>query len=137
MKKPFLALCFLVIASAGVFAQSGVNLVFDQSGFGNKFSVLVTSDSDYDYYAADITKLPARFEKIYFLNLVYNEQKIFSIDADITKDQLWFKAYKTYKENEITCLFDDLKSKTIEADKSFTDDQKADWLAKYDKFQKK
>ena len=116
--------------------QKPVTLVFDQDEFNGRFSVMVQSDGNYDYYAVDLTSLNDRFERVYFMNLTYPESKLINIDGDIDKDQVWFKAYYTNKEPEITCLFKDLKEKTGETALKMTSAEKSAWLASHDKFKK-
>lgn len=114
--------------------QSNLALVFDQQEFGDRFSVLFTSQGDYDYYVVDLTKIGGRFERIYFLNLTYSESKIVNVDSEIEKDQTWFKAYYNYKEEEITCLFNDLKEKTDSTRTMMSAEEKSAWMVKFDKF---
>lgn len=116
--------------------QSQLVLEFDQQEFGDRFSVLFTSQGDYDYYVVDLTKLGGRFERIYFLNLTYSESKIVNLDSDIEKGQTWFKAYYNYTNEEITCLFEELKEKTTEASQNMTVEEKSTWMIKFDKFKK-
>ena len=113
-----------------------IELIFNQVDFGDKFSVLVSSDDQFDYYVIDLTKLDGRFERIYFMNLAYDEQKIVNLDGDVSKDQTWFKSYYTNKEEEIICLFKDLKEKTDQASKSMTSDEISAWMLENDKFKK-
>lgn len=111
-------------------------LVFDQKEFGDRFSVLIYSDVNYDYYVIDLTKLGGRFERVYFMNLTYTDSKVVNIDADIEKDQTWFKSYYKNTEVEITCLFKDLIEKTDEARMGMTAEEKSAWMVKNDKFKK-
>ena len=117
--------------------QKQVALVFDQDEFEGRFSVMFHSDENYDYYVIDLTSFNDRFERVYFMNLAFAESKLVSIDGDINKDQTLFKAYYTYKEAEITCLFNELKDKTANAGKEMTSAEKSTWLATNDKFTKK
>lgn len=113
-----------------------VELIFKQVDFGENFSVLVTSDDQYDYYAIDLTKLDDRFARVYFMNLSYKESRIINLDGDLSKDQTWFKAYYSFKEEEINCLFKDLKEKTALAGKTMTSEEKSQWMLDNDKFKK-
>jgi hypothetical protein len=113
-----------------------VELIFKQVDFGENFSVLVTSDDQYDYYAIDLTKLEDRFERIYFMNLSYNESRIINLDGDINKELTWYKSYYSNKEEEINCLFKDLKEKTIQAGRTMTSEEKSQWMLENDKFKK-
>lgn len=144
--KTFLVLCMTAMM-AFAYGQTGttlptgddtkdIALVFDQKDFGNRFSVLSHSDDSYDYYAIDLTKLGGQFERVYFMNLTYQDPRIINLDSDLNKDQTWFKSYFKYKEDEITCLFKDLKDKTINAGSTMTTEEKAAWMAKNNKFNK-
>jgi hypothetical protein len=113
-----------------------LSLIFDQKEFGDRFSVLFYSDDNYDYYVIDLTKLGGRFERVYFMNLTYADSKVVNIDADIEKDQTWFKSYYKNTEDEITCLINDLKEKTDEARIGMTAEEKSAWMVKNDKFKK-
>jgi len=113
-----------------------IPLVFNQKEFGDRFSVLYYSEGDYDYYVIDLTKLGDRFERIYFINLTYEDSVLINLEADIEKDQMWFKAYHQYKETEITCLFNDLKERADKAAQDMSVVEKSAWMAKNDKFSK-
>lgn len=112
------------------------SLVFNQKEFGDRFSVLFNSEGDYDYYVIDLTKLKDRFERIYFMNLTYEDRRIINLDPDVDKDQICFKAFHQYNETEITCLFNDLKEKAAKAGADMSTGEKSAWLAKNDKFKK-
>jgi hypothetical protein len=116
--------------------QAPVALVFNQQEFGERFSVLAYTDENYDYYAIDLTKLGGKFERVYFMNLTYEDSRLVNIDADLSRDQTWFKTYYTNKEDVITCLLKDLKEKTEKASLSMTTDEKNAWMNKYNKFEK-
>jgi hypothetical protein len=113
-----------------------IPLVYNQKDFGDRFSVLVYSVDNYDYYVVDLTKLGGKFERVYFMNLTYSNPRLVNLDADIEKDQTWFKSYFKYSEDEITCLFRDLKAKTDEARLGMTSGEKSAWMNKNDKFKK-
>ncbi len=109
-------------------------LVFNQNEFGDSLSVLVFSDDSYDYYALDLTKLGGEFERVYFMNLSYEDPRVVNLDADLKKDQTWFKAYYKYPQSDIICLFKELKEKTDKRSLDMNDEEKSAWMAKNDKF---
>ena len=111
-------------------------LAFNQMEFGDRFCVLYSTDDVYDYYVIDLTKLESQFERIYFFNLTYEEQRIINLDGDIDKDQTWYKTYYLNKEEEITCLFNDLKEKAHKASSDMTEVERSAWLMKNNKFKK-
>jgi hypothetical protein len=136
-----LSVMFMTANSQSEYKTIGINppansLVFNQKEFGDRFSVLFNSEGDYDYYVIDLTKLNDRFERVYFMNLTYLDQKLINLDSDVEKAQIWFKVYHEYNETEITCLFNDLKEKAARASLEMTAGDKSAWLTKNDKFKK-
>lgn len=109
-------------------------LEFSQDDFGDRFCVMAQGDSDASYYVIDQTKLPGEFGRIYFLNLIYQDNKVVNIDPDIHDDQMWYKASSSYTDEEIVCLMDELREKTIQKESSLNQDEKASWLKKNSKF---
>jgi hypothetical protein len=144
--KPFL----VILLSVGICYSYGQNTAeiadtpvvsqiqpaFSQQEFGDRFCVLALSEENYDYYAIDLTKLGGSFERVYFMNLSYEEPKIINLDGDLEKDQTWFKVYYTQSENDITCLFNELLVKTEKSSREMTAEQKSAWMTKYNKFNK-
>jgi hypothetical protein len=116
--------------------QPANSLFYNQKEFGDRFSVLFNSEGDYDYYVIDLTKLKGRFERVYFMNLTYQDRRIVNLDPDVDKDQIWFKAFHQYSETEINCLFNDLKEKAAQDGYIMSSGEKSAWLAKNDKFKK-
>ena len=146
MKPFFLILLSIWISSsfgqnegeiAGNKETRQVHLVFNQQEFGENFAILSISDDNYDYYVVDLTKLGGKFEKVYFMNLTYEDSRIINLDGDLEKDQTWFKSYYTNSEKEITCVFNDLKERTDKAGKEMSDAEKSEWMAKFNKFNSK
>ena len=138
MKKLLFLLMFI---SSATFAQNtdsfesgDLILHFNQSDFGDRFAVLADYEGNYNYYVTDLSKFSNRLEKIYFLNLIFDEHKIISIDSDLSKDQLWFKALVSIPENEIICLLDDNKKTAQQKVNAMTESEKAALLKKNEKF---
>lgn len=140
--KKFMMLLF-IIASATAFSQDfaetgqeELKLMFRQSDFGDRFAVLAENDDQYNYFVTDLTKFSTRIEKVFFLNLIYQDHTIISLDSDISKDQLWFKAVADLPDHEVSCMFDDLKEEAIRKTAAMSEQEKAVWLEKNDKFNK-
>ncbi len=138
-------LCFLLLTGTVLFGQeSSVEDInpadpafiekYEHVDFAGKFAVLVLSNETNNYYMADFTLLPTRFEKVYFLNLVFAGGKIVNIDSDISHKKVWFFSNRVNEKSEILGLFDQLRDKTLKAKATFTDQQKSDWLKKNDKY---
>jgi hypothetical protein len=102
--------------------------------FAGRFSVLAVSDQDNNYYMVDFTKLPTKFEKVYFINLVFKGGKAVNIDSDLSQERVWFLAVKSTKEQSVHDYFLDLKKKTEDAAAAFTAEEQAGWLKKNDKY---
>ena len=107
---------------------------FSHLDFDGKFSIMAASDQVNNYYMADFTRLPLKFEKVYFLNLVFSCGKIVNIDPDLTQDRIWFLASNKYSIKEINQLFNELKEKTLKKSSGMTDEQKAGWMKDNDKY---
>lgn len=107
---------------------------YSHLNFDGKFYLLAAQDDVNKYYMADFTLFPDKFERVYFLNLVYGSGMIVNIDGDLSQDRLWFLVNKKYSEKEAGTQFDQLREKTHKAAISFTAEEKADWMLKNDKF---
>ena len=107
--------------------------VIEQGKFEGRFCITQPSDSNFDYYVVDLDKLDSRFEKVYFLNLTYQDSKIINIDPDITKHQLWFKSYYLDEKTEIIRLMEDFRTKARDASLSMSGEEQDSWLMKNDK----
>jgi hypothetical protein len=116
--------------------ETDIPLIFDQKEFNGKLAVMALEVDEYDYYVVDMTRFASPAERAYFLNLAYSESRIVSIDGAIDHDQLWFKAYHKYTENEVLCLFDELKEKSSAACSSMTAEEQSSWIRKFEKTQK-
>jgi len=104
--------------------------------FGGHFIIDVLSDEKNNYYIVDFSKLPSRFEKVYFMNLVFKKDKIVNIDSDITQQQVWFLAASMFPASSIEEIVNSLKAETDKANASFTDEEKVKWLQVNDKYGK-
>ena len=56
--------------------------------FNDKFVLLAESDNNNNYYIADFSKFKSRFEKIYFLNLVFQSEKIVNLEGNLEHQQV-------------------------------------------------
>jgi hypothetical protein len=117
--------------------QDDLNLSFEQSAFEGRFCVMAKATGESNYYVIDQTQLQGDFCKVYFLNLVYGDDKIVNIDPGIDNEQMWFKANIAFPIDEIICLFDDLKMITLEKDAAMTTSDKKAWLKENNKFNTK
>jgi hypothetical protein len=140
MKKIFVLL-FLVL-SAPAFSQDLSRneeyqpvLYFEQDAFGENFAVMAEADDNYNYFAIDLTKFTTWMERTYFLNLIFSDNTLISIDSDISKEQLWVKAPMDIAETDAICSLEDLRQEAISATGMMSQEEKQAWLDKNKKFQ--
>ena len=141
MKVRLLSLFILLMPFAGIRSQEvyinpadpAFRARYGEVEFGDRFSLVAVSDAGNNYYLVDFTKLPSRFEKVYFLNLTYKSDRVVCIDSDLTQDRLWFSAPKERKESDVTDYFLDLKKKTLKASSVYSGEEKMQYLNKNDK----
>ena len=141
----FLLTLTLLFAGFAVSAQTSENQeinpkdpVFRQKyekyDFNGKFSARVLTDNTNNYFLVDFSKFKDKYEKVYFLSLVFKDGKVVNIDGDIKQDKLWFLSNTKYSPDEINNLLQNLKDQTSKSSNALTDDQKANWLLKNDKY---
>jgi hypothetical protein len=102
--------------------------------FDGKFAVSPVSDNANNYYMVDFSKLASKFEKVYFLNLIFKGGEAVNIDGDLSKDRIWFLSNRKYSTKDIFILFDQLKAKAEKANSSFTEQEKSAWMKSNDKY---
>jgi hypothetical protein len=142
MKTLLLTLLTSVLSYSGILAQDvyinpcdpDFRARYGSLEFGDKFSLLALSDQDNNYYIVDFTKLPTRFEKIFFLNLVFRSDKVVCIDSDLAQNRIWFSANRQVQETKIRDTFLELKKKSTDAASLFTEEEKTQWMSKNDKY---
>jgi hypothetical protein len=148
MKKVISASIFIVLISISFLSGQDQNQVtinpanpafrekFSHLNFDGKFYILAVKDAVNNYYMADFTDFADRFERIYFINLVYKSGKIVNIDSDLSQPRVWFLVNNKFTQKEAADEFDLLKEKTLKASASLSAEQKAKWLRENDKFSK-
>ena len=107
---------------------------YENVDFHGKFSVQVLSDSTNNYYLVDFSKFRDKYEKVFFMSLIFQEGKVVDLDGDFTHDKIWFLSDLKYSIKEINGLFQDLKDKVIKNSDMLSDVQKAEWLRTNDKY---
>jgi hypothetical protein len=144
-KTPFLCVLMILFSFSFVRGQEnrpssidpedpGFREKFSHQNFDGKFYLLAVKDAVNNYYMVDFTQLPEKFERVYFVNLVYKSDKIVSIDSDLSQDRVWFLVNNKYSAKEADAQFDQLREKTLKAATTLTAEEKANWMARNDKF---
>lgn len=114
MKKIIFCLISAIFISSA-FAQTESKQADKKIVFGKEFVMKIDKGENNTIYLVDMTKLNSKFERMYFMELIYKDSKIISMDSDINKDQVRFAANNKYTFPEIQKLFLDLKVKTEQA----------------------
>lgn len=109
---------------------------FQDVSFGDAVAVKVLEDANRSYFLADMTMFPTRFEKITFLNLVFVDDILVNMDPDLSQERMWFMAFSSFPEADILLRFEELKEKTLQANREMTSAEKEAWLEIHDKYQK-
>jgi hypothetical protein len=107
---------------------------FSHLNFNGQFCILAVKDAVNNYYMTDFSQFPVKFEKVYFINLVYKSEIIVNIDSDLSQDRVWFLVNNKYSQKEAGAEFILLRDKTLEASATMTTEEKANWMLKNDKF---
>jgi len=102
--------------------------------FKGKFALAIEQTPSNNYFLVDFSILPVRFERVYFINLTFSSDKLINIDPDISKDRVCFMANSKYSETDILEIFEDLKKKVDEKSASWSENMKAEWLQRNDKY---
>jgi len=118
---------FLVLFVKAGSAQVSRIPYYNDLHFGKVFNIVAESDEKSNYYAVNLDVFGSSFEKAYFCQLCFKEQKIVRIDSG-NNNIAWFKSKKVYSENEINLVFNNLKSQTLIASASMNDAQKQQWF---------
>ena len=105
--------------------------------FGEAIAVKVLESQTKNYFLVDLTKFKSRFEKIWYLNMVFKEEIIVSIDPTITHDRMWFQSNRRYDESDVLERFALLKKQTDQASLKMTTKEKEEWMKIYDKYKGK
>ncbi len=107
---------------------------FEDLKFGDQFSLAALTDPDKTYYIVDFTKLNSHFEKVWFMNLVFAQDKVVNIDSNIGSDRVWFMASNRYTQKDVQDIFLALKKQTQEQSASMSPGEQAKWLETHDKY---
>jgi hypothetical protein len=140
MKQLFIAI--LVSLSSGLtMAQSGNHAVEDQNSlqayasydFQGKFAAMVGQVGNNKVYLVDFSLLPTRFERVFFMNLSFGSYEIVNMDPTVTENRVRFMSDRNNAEKDVLQQLSELRERTVKAN-AWTEDQKAAWLKKNDKY---
>jgi hypothetical protein len=108
--------------------DQSLKLQFDQEEFKGRFAVAVESDNLYHYYVTDLTRFSTIIEKAYFLNLIFQNNVVVSIDSDLNKDQLWFKIPLEVRDNDAVDKLGHYHDKAKSEVNLMTEEERSAWL---------
>lgn len=102
--------------------------------FRGSFAVQVEQDALNNYYLVDLSALPERFERVWFMNLIFQHPEVVNIDPAISRNRIWFQAHKQYNEKEVIQQLTTCKEASVEKAKQMTEVEKSAWLKTNDKY---
>ena len=148
MKRIVIFIFLMLFSGIGLMAQQPQGMVDDPTDpvFRAKFETVdfqgsvaaeVLDDATKRYYLVDMKQFPSRFEKIWFLNLVFSDEMIVNMDSDISQDRMWFMAFKRYPAKEVLAHFESLKTQTHKVGKQMTSAEQKQWMEQHDKYIRK
>lgn len=140
-----ITLILLTSIASSAFSQQEVSTLIDprdaalraqfrEADFGGNLAIRVAGDPVKEYYVVDMNRFGSRFERIWFINLVFQSAEVVTLDHDIAADQMWFFAPKSYPEEKVLALFDKMKRSADSVSSGMTEEEKAAWLKKNDKY---
>ena len=107
---------------------------YESIDFKGNFSMKVLTDNTNNYFIVDFSSFKEKFEKVYFLSLIFQNGKIVNIDSDISRDKVWFLSHINNSTEEINSTLKELKVQTIEKSSSLSAEEKASWIKENDKY---
>lgn len=107
---------------------------YENIDFKGNFSMQVLKDNTNNYFVVDFSSFKEKFERVYFLSLIFQNGKVVNIDSDINRDKVWFLSHISNSTEEVNSILKDLKLKTIEKSSSLSPEEKASWLKENDKY---
>ena len=115
-------------------SDTGSREWINQIRFDGSLAKKVCSDSVRDYYLMDLTKFSCRFELLWFMNLVFQDDKLVNIDPNVDHDRMWFTAVRRYPEQEILEVFGSLFRRAQERTGQLSLQEQENWLKRNDKY---
>ncbi|HPS63876.1 MAG TPA: hypothetical protein PLK82_12490 [Bacteroidales bacterium] len=102
--------------------------------FHGAFAVMIDQDEISRYFLVNLAELPSRFERVWFMNLAFQSDKVVNIDPDLAKDWICFKSSGCHASDSVLRVFNELKVKTQEKAAEWPDSKKSLWLKENDKY---
>jgi len=109
---------------------------YDTLEMNGAFCVSVAVSGATRYYLADFTRLPDRFKKIWFINLVHADSKVVSADVHIEHSRVWFQSSVTIPSKEVIDRMNELLNSTLATAAGMTPVEQENYLKKNDKYNK-
>jgi hypothetical protein len=120
----------LILLPFSIFAQSSGS----SEGVLIPFVRLTSSDSEKNYFSADLTVLPDFFERAYMLELIYSDPELVVNNSNISGSSLEILSNKKNDQEKVIISMGIYRDKAITAGKTLTESQKKELLEKYKKF---
>jgi len=134
--------CLLTVVAFGAMAQqkcidpsdSALVQKYADFDFHGNFALMVEKDNLNNYFLADLSSFTGRFERVWFLNLVFQHPEVVNIDPNISRNHIWFQAHSRYSVQSILDQLDVCKKETMASSERWSPSEKSNWLKMNDKY---
>lgn len=114
MKNFLTVFVFLLTASIASWAQND-EFGFNPANFNGNFCVKFQSNAHKHFYAVNTTQLSSEYEKKFFQNLVFGDNKVAAISTILPNGVLYLSAPVSFTEDEITTKVNLFKTQSQQA----------------------
>lgn len=105
----------------------------DMVNFNGEFAISIGADKVNNYYLVDMSQFASLFEKVYFLNDVYQDSVLVCNLSDLNSVVLAFSAGKNYEIGFIKARFANLKAKAHQVSFTMTAEEKNEYVKQSNK----
>lgn len=134
--------CLLTGVAAGARAQqkcidpsdSALIQKYADFDFHGSFALMVEKDNLNNYFLVDLSSFAERFERVWFMNMVFQHPEVVNIDPNISRKQIWFQAHSRYSVQSILDQLDVCKKETMASSERWSPSEKSNWLKMNDKY---
>lgn len=107
---------------------------YDSLNMNGQFAIRALADQGTGYYLIDLTVLPSRFARVYFMETSFSSPALVNIDPDLSKKRIWFKTPLNIPEPDALAELNLFRDDAVQKANSWTPGQQAEWLRINDKY---
>lgn len=107
---------------------------YDTVNMNGQFAIRALSDPGTSYYLIDLTVLPSRFARVYFMETSFSSANLVNVDPDLSKKRIWFKTPLNIPEPGVLAELNLFRDDAVQKANLWTPTQQAEWLQANDKY---